>query len=538
MSLLRNTMTVGSLTLLSRILGFIRDVLIAQNLGTGLVADAFLVAFRFPNLFRRFFAEGAFNSAFVPLYAKKLEGEGLEAARAFASQAMSGLTLMLVVFSVIAMIAMPWFIMLTAPGFMLGAGDHAPLAFLKAFELFLDGEATQKFDLAVDLTRICFPYLLFMSLVALLSGVLNSMHRYVAASAAPIILNLMLVFYPMLTWHLYPTPGHALVWSVTIAGVLQLGLMVWGCTRLKALPRLVRPRWTPEMRRLVTLGIPGIIAGGITQINIVIGTAIASGISGAVAMLSYADRIYQLPLGLIGVAMGVVLLPDLARRLRAGDHGGAQWTQNRALEMSMLLTVPAAAALIAIPSEIVRALFVRGQFTEADAAGTAACLLWFGIGLPAFVLIKVFQAQFFAREDMGTPMRLAALNTAINIAGSLTFVGVFGFVAIAAATSIAAWVNALLLIWRLRQTGGITLDERVVRRLPRTVLASALMGVLLFGAAQLLADFFAQAWLIKFAVLLGLTGFGLLAYFGLVVMVGAASLKDLGGALRRPRRAD
>ena len=538
MNLLRNMLTVSSLTMLSRVMGFVRDVLIAQRLGTGLIADAFWVAFRFPNLFRRFFAEGAFNSAFVPLYAKKLEGEGVEAAREFASEAYSGLTFILTVFSIIAMVFMPWIIILTAAGFIIPAGDHPSFAIGEAFKLFFAGATTPKYEMAVEFTRICFPFLLFMSLVALFSGILNSVHRFVAASAAPILLNLSLVIYPMLTWHLYPNPGYALVWSVTIGGVLQFLLLVWGVRKQGLMPRLTWPRWTPGMRRLVILGIPGIIAGGITQINILVGTMIATFSPGANSMLSYADRIYQLPLGLIGVAIGVVLLPDISRRLRAGDEAGAHWTQNRALEMSMLLTLPAAVAILIIPGEIVRVLYMRGAFTASDALGTAQCLFWYGAGLPAFVLIKVFQAPFFAREDTATPMRYAAINTAINIAGSLIFFNIVGFQAIAAATSVGSTVNAALLIWRLHKLGGIKLDERIKRRLPRILLASLLMGVVLFGLAKVLAPFFAAGFVVKFAALAAITLVGTFAYAAFVLLVGAANLKDVTGALRRPKRAD
>lgn len=536
MNLFRNMMTVSGLTMLSRLMGFVRDVLIAQRLGAGPVADAFWVAFRFPNLFRRFFAEGAFNSAFVPLYAKKLEGEGKEAARQFSSEAFSGLTFVLTIFSIVVMVFMPWFIILTAAGFMIAPGQHPQFAVLEAFRLFFSGHTTEKYQLAVDFTQICFPFLLFMSLVALFSGILNSVHRFAAASAAPILLNLSLVIYPMLTWHLYPNPGYALAWSVTVGGILQFLLLLWGVWKQGLLPRFVWPRWTPEMRRLVTLGIPGVVAGGITQINILIGTMIATFAPGANSMLAYADRLYQLPLGLIGVAIGVVLLPDISRRLRANDIAGANWTQNRALELAMLLTIPAAIALLVIPDVLVRVLYMRGAFTETNAIGTAQCLFWYGAGLPAFVLIKVFQAPFFAREDTATPMRYAAINTAINIAGSLIFFNIVGFQAIAAATSAGSTLNAFLLIRRLNQMGGIQLDERTKKRLPRIVLASVLMGVVLIILAKLAAPLFAGGFIIKTAALIVLVGVGTLAYAGFVLLVKAASLKDIGAALRRPTR--
>jgi putative peptidoglycan lipid II flippase len=536
MNFLRSTLTVGGITMLSRVLGFVRDILIARSLGAGIYADAFWVAFRFPNLFRRFFAEGAFNAAFVPLYAKRLEGEGEASATAFASEALSGLAALLLVLTLVFMALMPWFVLLTAGGFLLPPGGEHQLSVIEALRLFFSGHVPEKFTLTIALTRICFPYLLLISLVALLSGILNSMRRFVAAAAAPILLNLSLVIFPMLTWRLFPNPGYALAWSVTLGGVLQLGLLIWGVRRQRLLPRLVIPRWTPDMKRLVILGIPGIVAGGITQINIVIGTMIATFQPGAASMLSYADRLYQLPQALIVTAMGVVLLPEISRRLRAGDHGGAQWTQNRALEMSMLLMVPAAVALIVIPGEIIRTLYMHGAFTAADAAGTAAALRWYGMGLPAFALIKIFQVQYFAREDTRTPMWFAGVSTAVNIAGSLIFFNSVGFIAIAASTSAAAWVNALLLIFRLRQIGGIEFDARVVNRLPRILLASGLMGAVLLGCVRLWPHVFAAAFIVKLAALLGLVLVGGASYGLFVLLTGAASFKDVTGALRRQKQ--
>ncbi|MCB1511197.1 MAG: murein biosynthesis integral membrane protein MurJ, partial [Hyphomicrobiaceae bacterium] len=385
--------TVGGLTMVSRLLGFIRDILIAAALGTGGVADAFFVAFRFPNLFRRLFGEGAFNAAFVPLFAKKLEGEGRQVATGFASEAMSGLAAILVVFSVAAMLAMPWLMVILAPGFVT---DRA------------------KYDLAVALTQITFPYLFCMSLVALLSGVLNSLHRYWAAAAAPILLNLVLISAMSgAIWLGHANTagaGYILATAVAVAGFTQLA-MLWVAVRQAGLRmRFPRPRYSPDMRRLVELGIPGVLAGGITQINIVVGTIIASLQAGAVSYLYYADRLYQLPLGIVGVAIGVVLLPDLARKLRAGERAAVIDSQNRSLEFALLLTLPAAIALAVAAEPIISVLFERGAFTSKDTPATAWALAAFAAGLPAFVMIKVFQPAFFAREDTRTPMIYAAIN--------------------------------------------------------------------------------------------------------------------------------
>ena len=469
-SLVRSFATVGGYTMVSRVLGFIRDVLIAAVLGTGWVADAYFVAFRFPNLFRRLFAEGAFNAAFVPLFARNLEEDGAEAARRFAADALSVLMWTLLVLTALAEIAMPWLMYVLAPGF---------------------AEDPQKFDLAVLLTRIAFPYLLCMSLVALLSGVLNTLGRFVAAAAAPAALNTVLI--AVLTWLWwrgeYETPisGEALSWGVFAAGIIQLAMLYFAAGRAGMTIPLVRPRLTPQVRRLVALGIPGMIAGGITQVNIMVGTIIASLQAGAVSYLYYADRIYQLPLGVVGVAIGVVLLPDLSRRLRAGREDAAHWSQNRSLEFSMLLTLPAAFALAAAATPIIRVLFERGAFDPAAVAPTAHALIAFAVGLPAFVLIKVFSPGFFAREDTKTPMYFAGASVAVNIAVSLALFFPFGHVGIAAATSIAGWVNAGLLAVVLARRGHLKLDTATRRRLALMLVASLVMAVCLWVLAQMLA---------------------------------------------------
>jgi len=402
MKLYKAFATVGGLTMVSRLLGFVRDILIAAALGSGAIADAFFVAFRFPNLFRRLFGEGAFNAAFVPLFAKRLEGEGERAAQSFAEEALAGLLLVLVVVSVAAMLAMPWLMALLAPGFI---------------------EDPDKYALAVDLTQIAFPYLTCMSVVALLSGVLNSMHRFWAAAAAPILLNIVLVTAVSIAIGLgyakKPEAGYVLATGVLVAGIAQLA-MLWVAVKRAGLDlKLVRPRYTEGMRRLVRLGVPGLVSGGITQINIVVGTIIASLQPGAVSYLYYADRLYQLPLGIVGVAVGVVLLPDLARLLRAGDPAAAHDSQNRSLEFALLLTLPAAVALTMAAEPIIRVLFERGAFTAMDTPKTAYALAAFAVGLPAFVLIKVFQPAFFAREDTRTPMIFAGVNMAATLLDQL-----------------------------------------------------------------------------------------------------------------------
>ncbi len=510
--LLSGFATVGAWTMGSRVLGFARDVMIAALLGAGPAAEAFFVAFRLPNMFRRFFAEGAFNMAFVPLFAKRLEGEGAPAARAFAEEALAGLLWTLLALTALALLAMPTLMLGLAAGF---------------------ADDPERFDLAVRYGRIQFPYLLCMSMTALFSGVLNAMGRFAAPAAAPIVLNVILIGAMTLAAARGWPVGDGLAWGVFAAGFAQAGLVGWAARREGMALRLRRPRLTPGMRRLVRLGVPGAISGGVTQINLVIGTLIASFFSGAVAWLSYADRLYQLPLGVVGVAVGVVLLPELSRRLRAGDGNGARDAAARAAEFALALTLPAAAALIAISGPIVTTLFARGAFTADDAAATAAAVALFGLGLPAFVLQKVVQPAYFAREDMVTPLRCAvwamAANTAISTGGAL----VWGWLAIPLGTSLAGWLNLWLLARGARAFGdALRPDAALRRRAPRLLAASALMGAALALAAQVLAGALADP-LLRWAALALLVGGGAAFYAASVALFGGVSRAELRAALRR-----
>ncbi len=518
MMLYRAFATVGGLTMISRALGFIRDILIAAALGTGFVADAFFVAFRFPNLFRRLFGEGAFNAAFVPLFARRLEGEGPDEAHKFAEEALSGLTWVLILFSAAAMLAMPWLMIALAPGF---------------------AEETEKYNLAVHLTQIAFPYLLCMSLVALLSGVLNTYQRFWAAAAAPILLNIVLIsaiaIALVLGYANQPGAGYVLAGGVAIAGFAQLA-MLWIAVRRAGIKLLFRwPRYTDGMKRLVTLGIPGIISGGITQINIVVGTIIASLQAGAVSFLYYADRLYQLPLGIVGIAIGVVLLPDLSRKLRAGDMAAVKESQNRSLEFALMLTIPAAIALGIAAEPIISVLFERGAFSAADTTATAWALMAFSLGLPAFVLIKVFQPAFFAREDTKTPMWFAGVSMVVNVVGSFALfywfksLGWMPHVGIALATSAAGWVNALLLWSVLARNGQFSWDRKLVRNLPMIAIASAIMGAGLWYAMPYLANYTnADATLPhRVAGLAALVVGGGVLFFGILMVTGTFRLRRL-----------
>ncbi|HVY41472.1 MAG TPA: murein biosynthesis integral membrane protein MurJ [Hyphomicrobiaceae bacterium] len=524
MQLYRAFATVGGLTLVSRVLGFLRDIMLAAIVGTGPVAEAFVVAFRFPNLFRRWFGEGAFNAAFVPLFAKRLEGEGHESARAFAEEAMAGLTSILVLLSASCMIAMPWLMYVLAPGF---------------------ADTPEKFDLAVLMSRIAFPYLLCMSLVALLSGVLNTFGKFVESSLVSVVLNVTLIAAMLIALAMgYRNDrgaGLVMAWGIFAAGVLQLAVLVDGARRNGMLLRLRWPRLSDDMRRLVALGIPGIVAGGITQINIVIGGMIASWQDGAVSYLYYADRLYELPLAIVGIAIGVVLLPDVSRHLRAGNNAAVMDSQNRSLEFAMLLTVPAAVALAAVPQSIVGALFERGAFAARDTIAVSSALAIFALGLPSFVLIKVFSPAYFAREDTRTPMRYAGLSLTVNTLGSIGLfilfrqLGIMPHLGIAAATTIGGWLNAFLLWSTLKRRGHFVADTRLKRALPMIVGSSLAMGVALWLLAEALAP-----WLerdnhapVRLGALALLVGLGCLLYFVLAHITGAARWGSLRAAFRR-----
>jgi putative peptidoglycan lipid II flippase len=524
MKLYRSFATVGGLTLLSRVFGFLRDILIAAILGSGAVADAFFVAFRFPNLFRRLFGEGAFNAAFVPLFAKKLEGEGREEARAFAEDALSGLVFILLAIIVVAEITMPFLMYGLAPGF---------------------SETPDKFDLAVLLTRITMPYLLCMSLVALMSGVLNSFGKFIESSSVSIVLNGVMMLATLvgmaLGYQNEPMAGVVQAWGVFAAGILQLWLLMDGLRRNNIWLKLRRPRMTPGMRRLIRLGIPGVIAGGVTQINIVIGTVIASMQNGAVSYLYYADRLYELPLAIVGIAIGVVLLPDVARHLRAENHEAVMDSQNRSLEFAALLTLPAAVALAVVPIAIVAGLFERGAFTANDTLATAYALAIFALGLPSFVLIKVFSPAYFAREDTRTPMIYATISLTANTIGSIALFFVFRaygwmpHLGIAVATTLGGFLNAGLLYATLARRGFFIADRRLKRTLPRIVLSSAVMGVVLWLVAEVLGGKFRAPTpeLTRAVALTVLIGSGFLAYIIAVFATGALDFRQARRFLSR-----
>ena len=513
MALLRSVATVGSFTLLSRVLGFVRDVLTAALLGAGPVADAFFVAQRLPNLFRSLFAEGAFSAAFVPLFAGAMAEHGREAARAFAEDALAVLLAALLAFVLLGEIFMPAVMRMIAPGF---------------------GDDPDKFALAVALARITFPYLLFIALVALQGGVLNSVDRFAAAAATPILLNLFLIGALLLmdrfAWH----DGRALAWAITAAGLAQFLWLMVSCARAGLALRLPLPRLTPGVRRTLAIMGPGAVGAGVTQVNLLISTALASFLpGGSVSYLYYADRLNQLPLGVVGIAVGTAILPPLSRQLRLGDVPGAVATQNRGLELALLLTLPAAVALAVLAHPIFAVLFQRGAFSPADTAATAAALAAYAAGLPAFVLVKVLAPAFFARHDTATPVKVAVVAMAVNLALTVVLMQFLAHIGIALATTCAGWLNALTLLALLVRRGHLRLDRRARRNLPRVAVAAFAMGAVLALLRMAAAPAFVAPVLIRIAALAGLVGAGLAVFALLTLVLGIAEWRDLWGRLRR-----
>src|SRR5277367_6564400 len=484
MTLLRSIATVGSYTLLSRVMGFVRDILTAALLGAGPVADAFFVAQRLPNLFRSLFAEGAFSAAFVPLFAGVMAERGKEAARTFAEDALAVLLAALLAFVVLGEIFMPAVMRVIAPVF-----EADP----------------EKFDLAVALARITFPYLLFIALVALQGGVLNSVDRFAAAAATPILLNLFLIAALLMTkkfgWH----DGPALAWAITAAGLAQFLWLMYSCARAGLALRLPLPRLTPGVRRTLAIMGPGAVGAGVTQVNLLISTALASFLpGGSVSYLYYADRLNQLPLGVVGIAVGTAILPPLSRQLRLGDAPAAIATQNRGLELALLLTLPAAAALAA-----------------------------YAAGLPAFVLVKVLAPAFFARHDTATPVRIAIAAMAVNLGLTIVLMQFLAHVGIALATTCAGWVNALSLLALLLRRGHFRFDSRARRNLPRVGIATLGMGIVLALLRIALGQALAGPSLIRVGALTGLVAAGLAAFALLTLAFGVADWRALLGRLRR-----
>ncbi|MGQ0681317.1 murein biosynthesis integral membrane protein MurJ [Bradyrhizobium sp.] len=474
--------TVGGYTLLSRLTGFARDIMLAAILGAGPVADAFFVALRLPNHFRAIFAEGAFNAAFVPAYAH-VHGQSEAGAKVFASRIFTLLLSAQVVLLVVAWLFMPQVIAILAPGF---SNDPA------------------RGQLAIELTRITFPYLLLITLVTLYGGMLNVMQRFASAAAAPIFLNLSMMTTLALA-AFFPGAGYAAAWGVLIAGILEFFLLAGDAWRSGILPRFAWPRLDEDIRAFFRALGPATIGSMGTQVALFADTIIATFLAaGALSALYYADRLNQLPIGVIGIAIGTVLLPEMSRRLTAGDFDGAAISQRRAFDFTLLLSVPFVAAFIAVPDVIMRAMFARGAFTKGDAAAAGATLAAYAVGLIPFVLIRSAVATFYARKDTATPVKAALTGVAVNVALKIALVGSLAQVGLALATAVGAWINLLLVIFFAVRAGYLALDRTLLQSFAKFVVAGVVLGAALWLSARFAGNALAQMSALRDEAMLGL----------------------------------
>lgn len=527
MSLVRNSATIGLLTLVSRVLGFVRDQLMAHFVGAGFASDAFLVAWRLPNLFRALFAEGAFASAFVPMFnrtvgeAEKEGRDGLPAGIRFAEDALSVLLPFLCVFTTLVM-AFP-----------------RPIVWLITLG-FREGGGLEKFDLAVNLTQITFPYLLLISLVSLLGGILNSLNRFWVNAAAPVLLNLcMIAALVFFRGHTGVETARTQAIAVTVSGLAQLAWLIWSCRRAGVVLRLKRPTITPRVKALMAMIWPAAIGAGAVQFNQLISTMLAAGFlpQGAVSYLYYSDRLNQLPLALVGIGIGTAILPALSRQIGSGDEAAAATTQNRAIELSLLLTLPATAALAVAATPLIRGVFQTGAFSATDTHATAAALTAYALGLPAYILIKVLTPGFYARADVKTPVRFAMAAMAGNLAMNLAtvFLTDLQHVGLALSTAAAAWINVSLLYLTLRRRGHFRTDAQLRRRAVRLGAATAAMAVVLALLAPRIDPYLAGTIVPRVAGLMLLIGAGAIVYFAAAILFRAFGRDEIALLLRRRR---
>ncbi len=514
MSFARSLFTVSGLTVVSRVGGFVRDSLTAIFLGAGPVADAFFVAQRLPNLFRSLFAEGAFSAAFVPLYTTEQERNGDEAAQAFAGQALMLLLAFLLPFSVLVMMFMPEVMLVLAPGFE---------------------RDSEKYNLAVSFSTITFPYLALISVTALQTGVLNARGRFGPGAAAPIAFNIVLIIgllaAKFFDWHV----GYTLAWSVLISGVVQYAWLAISCYRARASIPILRPRLSDASNKLFRRIGPGAVGAGASQINLLISTILASTLpTGAVSYLFYADRLNQLPLGIVGIAVATTLLPLLSRHIEAGAEDKVRHFNSRAIEFCLLLGLPATIGLIILAQPIIQTLFQHGAFKLQDTLATSDALRAYALGIPAFLLVKVFAAGFFARHDTKTPVKIAVTGMIVNVFCSILLLGLLQHIGIALANSIAVTVNAALLFRAMRRKKMPIGDEALPARMLKIAISAAVMAVVAYFTAAFAWDAIATLGIVyKIAGLGAMISISGIAYAAALQITGAARWSDIKEMLAR-----
>ena len=515
MSLFKSIATFGSFTLVSRITGFVRDMVLANFLGAGMIADAFFVAFKLPNLFRSLFAEGAFTSAFVPMVSQKMVGDGEDKAIKFASQAISVLAVILLIFVAGMEFFMPWIVRFMAPGF---AGDPGKIA------------------LAASLSRITFPFLLFISIVSFQSGILNSLGKFAAPAAAPIILNLTMIASVFVFVPFCITPAHGISAGITFAGILEIFWLAYFLHRQKV---YIRPQFNiiqllkdSEIKTLFRRIGPGVLGAGVYQINMVVDTILVSLVgTGAISWLYYANRLQQLPLGVVGAAISVAILPVLSKHIKAKENDQACHVQTKACEYGALLSIPAAVALIALAEPIVCILFQHGKFGAFQTAMTAQAVIAYAVGLPAYVLVKALTPNFFARGDTKTPVKYSIVVLLTNLCFALLLMKPFGHVGIASATTIAAFVSLSQYIRGLKKRGFWTFAPQLVHKIIKIFISSAIMGICIYGAELFLqsrcGNWLERAYIIQIPIFVGLCFFGIATFAVAAKLTGAMDIKDI-----------
>jgi putative peptidoglycan lipid II flippase len=512
-NLFKSTFTIGGLTLVSRIAGFAREMLMSRVMGASWQADAFFVAFRLPNTFRRLFGEGAFSAGFVPLYAQRLQGENGEVeAKHFSEEVLAVFVPTLVLFTVAFEIIMPLFV------------------------AAISGYTGEQLGLATFLTRITFPYLILISLVSLFSGILNSLARFTAAAFAPALLNLA-----MLTALIFVRDGGtisatALAIAVTAGGVLQLGLLLAACKRAGIVLKLHRPRMTPGVRQFVRVVVPATFGAGVYQVSAFIDTFFLARIgTGALSYFNYADRLNQLPLGVIGAALGTAILPQVSKHVGAGEPAKAARVQAQATELAMLLCLPAALALAVSALPLASALFQGGRFTAEDARLTALCLSIIVLGLPAYVLVKVLTPGFYSRQDTATPVKIAIIVLIANIILNFVLIPPFGIAGLASAIAICSWLNCVMLYVILHRRGHFRIEGWLASRIARQLAAGGLMVAALFAIRTAIPDFFSGSPGHRLIGVVALVGGGMAIYFPAVWVLGGTDKEELRALFRKRR---
>ena len=494
MNIIKPLFRVSGMTLISRLLGFIRDILIAATFGAGSIADAFFIALKFPNIFRRIMAEGSLNMSFIPIFSRKLPYK--DEANIFFREIFNFLFWSLLFIVSIFEILMPAVVYLIAPGFL---------------------QDPKKIDLVIDLARISFPYLFFISLITLLCGVLNSLGKYLLAASMPTFVNISMIIalLHVQTMEIQNTRAAALLLMVSflLSGILQLAVCIYGCKKHGFFPKIKLPKISDNIKKFMILSFPAIGAGGIIQINILIGSIIASYEDKAVSYLYYADRIYQLPLAMIGISMGIILLPELSREIAQKNSKNINLIQEKSLEISLLLATPAAFGLIFLAQEIIMVLFERAFFTYVDTIATSSALIVFAMGLPAFVCIKIFQVMFFSRENTRSPMIFAGITVLANVIISLLLFKYLGYLGIAIATTISSWINLFLLYRESAAKKYFIINRRLLNRIIKIITASIGMTFILFliqKSSSILE--FSEGYIVNFLILLCYVIFGIIFY--------------------------